>query len=45
MKNLILPLVALALIGCVGHVNVSTQTPANTDLEIVIKSTKHEPKE
>tara|TARA_E500000081_G_scaffold139037_1_gene154920 strand:+ start:2728 stop:2862 length:135 start_codon:yes stop_codon:yes gene_type:complete len=39
MKKLLLILPILLVVGCAsGHVNVSTQMPSNTDLEIVIKS-------
>jgi len=39
MKKLLTLLPVVLVIGCAsGHVSVSTQTPADTDLEIVIKS-------
>jgi hypothetical protein len=44
MKKLIILLPMLVMIGCAkpGSVNVSTQTPADTDLKIVIESTSKE---
>jgi hypothetical protein len=39
MKKLLTLLPVVLVIGCAsGHVSVSTQMPADTDLEIVIKS-------
>lgn len=44
MKKTIFLLPVLIMIGCAkpGSVNVSTQTPADTDLKIVIESTSKE---
>jgi hypothetical protein len=42
MKKLLILIPVLLFVGCAGHVSLNTQMPADTDLEIVIKSSKHE---
>ena len=42
MKKLLAIIPIVLIVGCAGHISIQTQTPKDTDLEIVIKSKKHE---
>ena len=42
MKKLLVILPLVFIVGGAEHISIQTQTPKDTDLEIVIKSKKHE---